>query len=101
MQCTAHTKYDLFATDSRLGGSIGNPVYTHKILPNRFYARKNELLSTISSLTAGYVTPQFLLPSQLAAIVNKRANDEVLLGTKLPQLSVSAKKPLIKKVKGS
>ena len=37
----------------------------------------------ISSLAARYVTPQFLLPNQLASIVRELANDEILSGTKL------------------
>ena len=46
------------------------------------YAYQNALYSTISSLAAGYVSPQFLLPSQLASIVNELTHDEILRGTK-------------------
>ena len=48
----------------------------------RFFAYKIALFSIFSSLTAGYVTPQFLLPDQLASIVIELANDEFLRGTK-------------------
>ena len=48
-----------------------------------FYAYKIALFSTISSLGAGYVTPKFLLPSQLATILSELASDEIFRGTKL------------------
>ena len=61
-----------------------NSLYTHtKLFRAALYADKKALFSTLSSLAAGYVTPQFLLPDQLASIVKKRANDEILRGTKL------------------
>ena len=48
-----------------------------------FYAYKKALFSTLLSLAAGYVTPQFLLPDQLASIVKELlANNEILRGTK-------------------
>ena len=59
-------------------------LYTHiKSYRAAFYAYKIGLFSTISSLAAGYVTPQFLLPSQLATIVSELASDEIFRGTKL------------------
>ena len=59
-------------------------LYTHiKSYRAAFYAYKIVLFSTISSLAAGYVTPQFLLPSQLATIVSELASDEIFRGTKL------------------
>ena len=59
-------------------------LYTHvKSYRAAFYAYKIALFSTISSLAAGYVTPQFLLPAHLSQIVNELANDEILRGTKL------------------
>ena len=61
-----------------------NSLYTHvKSYRAAFYAYKIALISTISSLAAGYATPQFLLPDQLASIVRELTNDEVLRGTKL------------------
>ena len=59
-------------------------LYTHiKSYRAAFYAYKVALFSTISSLATGYVTPQFLLPSQLATIVSELASDEIFRGTKL------------------
>ena len=59
-------------------------LYTHvKSYRAAFYAYKIALLCTLSTLAAGYVTPLFLLPEQLASIVKELANDEILRGTKL------------------
>ena len=59
-------------------------LYTHlKSYRAAFYAFRISLFSTISSLAGGYITPQFLLPQQIAQIVTDLANDEVLRGTKL------------------
>ena len=45
-------------------------LYTHvKSLRAAFYAYKISLFSTILSFAAVYVTPQFLIPDQLASIV--------------------------------
>ena len=53
-------------------------LYTHiKSYRAASYAYKIALFSRFSSLAAGYVTPQFLLPSQLATIVSELASDEV------------------------
>ena len=61
-----------------------NTLYTHvKLSGAAFYAYKIALFSTLSSLAAGYVRPQFLLPDQLASIVKELANDEILRETKL------------------
>ena len=61
-----------------------NSLYTHvKTYGAAFYAYKIALFSTLSSLAAGYVTPQFFLPDQLASIVTELANDEILRGTEL------------------
>ena len=48
-----------------------------------FYAYKVALFSTLSSLAASYVTPQFLLPDQLASVLKELAIDEILRGTKI------------------
>ena len=68
-----------------------NSLYTHvKSYRAAFYAYKIALFSTLSPLAAGYVTPQFLLPDQIASIVKELANDENLRGTKLsPAIRVS------------
>ena len=59
-------------------------LYTHiKAYRAVFYACKIALFSTITSPAAGYVTPQFLLPSQLATIVSELASDEIFRETKL------------------
>ena len=59
-------------------------LYTHlKACRAAFSAYKISLFSTISSLAAGYITPQFLLPQQIAEIVKELADDEVTRGTKL------------------
>ena len=58
-------------------------LYTHiKSYRAAFHAYKIAFFSTISSLAAGHVTPQFLLPSQLATIVSELASDEIFRGTK-------------------
>ena len=59
-------------------------LYTHlKSYRAAFYAYRISLFTTISSLASGYITPQFLLPKQVAEIVKELAEDEVLRGTKL------------------
>ena len=58
-------------------------LYTHiKSYRAAFYAYKIAFFSTISSFAAGYVTPKFLLPSQLATIVSELASDEIFRVTK-------------------
>ena len=41
------------------------------------------LFSTTFSLARGYITPEFLLPKQIATIVRDMSDDELLRGTKL------------------
>ena len=61
-----------------------NSLYTQvKSYRAAFYAYKIALFSTLSSLAAGYATPQFLVPDQPVSIVKELANDEILRGTKL------------------
>ena len=65
-------------------------LYTHiKSYRAAFYAH-NIAFSTILSLDAVYVTPQFLLPSQLATIVSELASVEIFRGTKLSQDKIRA-----------
>ena len=60
-----------------------NSLYTHvKSYRAAFYAYKIALFLIFSSLAAGYVTPQFLLPDQLTSIVKELANDETPPATK-------------------
>ena len=59
-------------------------LYTHIIsYKAAFYAYKINLFSTISSLASGHITPQFLLPQEIADIVQELSDDEVRSGTKL------------------
>ena len=61
-----------------------NSVYTHvKSYRAAFYAHKIALFSTFLSLAVGYVTPQFLLPYQLASTVKQLAIDKNLRRKKL------------------
>ena len=61
-----------------------NSLYTYvKSYRAAIYAYKIALFSKLSSLAVGYVTPQFLLPDQLASIVRDLAKDEIVRGTKL------------------
>ena len=63
-------------------------LYTHvKSYCAAFNAYKIALFSTLLSLAAGYVTPQLLLPHQLASIVKELANDQILRRTKLSPAS--------------
>ena len=83
MQSPHYSKH-VFSEEIRSYINHLDSLYTHvKSYRAAFYAYKIALFSTISSLAAGYVTPQFLLPAQLSQIVNELANDEILSGTKL------------------
>ena len=75
-------------------------LYTHiKSYRAAFYAYKNALFSTISSLAAGYVTPRFLLPSQLATIVKSSPATRSSEGPNSPQRFAQDKKPFITRSK--
>ena len=59
-------------------------LYTHfKAIRAAFYAYRNHFFSIISSLATGHITPQFLIPTQLARIVQELAAEEFLKGSKL------------------
>ena len=59
-------------------------LYTHfKAFRKAFYAYRNNFFSIISSLATGHITPQFLLPTQLATIVQELAAEEFRKGSKL------------------
>ena len=59
-------------------------LYTHsKAYRAAFFVYKISLFSTTSSLAGGYITPQFLLPQQIAEIVKDLADDKLTRGTKL------------------
>ena len=48
-----------------------------------FYAYRNNFFTIISSLATGHITPQFLLPLQLATKVQEWAAEEFRKGSKL------------------
>ena len=59
-------------------------LYTHiKTYQAAFYPYKFNLFSTISSLASGQITPQFLLPQDIAGIVCTLSEEESYRGTKL------------------
>ena len=59
-------------------------LYAHfKAFRAAFYAYRNNFFSIISSLATGHITPQFLLPTQLATIVQELAAEEFRKGSKL------------------
>ena len=71
VDCNAHLAQTInFYQQMQEYISYLNSLYTHaKSYRAAFYAYKIALFSTLSSLAAGYVTPHFLLPDQLASIV--------------------------------
>ena len=59
-------------------------LYTHiKSYQAALYAHKINLFSTISSLARGQITPQFLLPQEIADIVRALSEEGTYRGTKL------------------
>ena len=59
-------------------------VYTHiKSYQGAFYAYQINLFSTISSLDSGQITPQFLLPQEIAETVRTLSSEESYRGPKL------------------
>ena len=77
--------YRHFHQSSQLYLSQIGTLYTHfKAFRAAFYAYRNNFFSIISSsLATGYITPQFLLPTQLATIVQELAAEEFRKGSKL------------------
>ena len=76
--------YRHFLQSSQLYLSQIGTLYTHfKAFRAAFYAYRNNFLSIISSLATGHITPQFLLPTQLATIVQELAAEEFRKGSKL------------------
>ena len=73
-----------FFQSSQLYLSQIGTLYTHfKAFRAAFYAYRNNFFSIISSLDTGHITPQFLLPTQLATIVQELAAEEFRKGSKL------------------
>ena len=76
-------QHSLFLQEIRYAISHLGTLYTHiKSYQAAFYAYKINLFSTISSLASGQITPQFLLPHEIAAIV-RTLLEESYRGTKL------------------
>ena len=76
--------YSHFLQSSQLHLSQIGTLYTHfKPFRAAFYAYRINFFSIISSLATGHITPQFLLPTQLATIVQELAAEEFRKGIKL------------------
>ena len=76
--------YRHFIQSSPLYLSQIGTLYTHfKAFRAAFYAYRNNFFSIISSVATGHITPQFLLPTQLATIVQEVAAKEFRKGNKL------------------
>ena len=76
--------YRHFLQSSQLYLSQIGTLYTHfKAFRAAFYAYRNNFFSIISSLATGHITPKFLLPTQLATIVQELAAEEFRKGSKL------------------
>ena len=77
-------QHSLFLQEIRYTISHLGTLYTHiKSYQAAFYAYKINLFSTISSLASGQITPQFLLPQEIADIVRRLSEEESYRGTKL------------------
>ena len=77
-------QHSLFLQEIRHTISHLGTLYTHiKSYQAAFYAYKINLFSTISSLASGQITPQFLLPQEIADIVRTLSEEESYCGTKL------------------
>ena len=71
--------YRHFLQPSQMYLSQIGTLYTHfKAFRAAFYAYRNNFFPIISSLATGHITPQFLRPTQLAAIVQELAAAEFL-----------------------
>ena len=77
-------QHSLFLQEIRYAISHLGTLYTHiKSYQAAFYAYKINLFSTISSFASGQITPQFLLPQEIADIVRTLSEEESYRGTKL------------------
>ena len=75
--------YRHFLQSSQLYLSQIGTLYTHfKAFRAAFYAYRNNFFSIISSPATRHITPHFLLPRQLAAIVEELATEDFLGGSK-------------------
>ena len=76
--------YRHFLQSSQLYLSQIGTLYTHfKAFRAAFYAYRNNFFSIISSLATGHIPPQFLVPTQLAIIVQELAAEEFRKHSKL------------------
>ena len=76
--------YRHFLQCSQLYLSQIGTLYTHfKAFRASFYAYRNNFFSIILSTATGHITPQFLLPTELAIIVQELAAEEFRKGSKL------------------
>ena len=83
--------YRHFLQSSQLYLSLIGTLYTHfKAFRAAFYAYRNNFFSINSSLATGHITPQLLLPIQLAIIVQELAAEEFQRGSKLTPAIPSA-----------
>ena len=75
-QC--ESAYRHLLQSSQLYLSRISTLYTHlKAFRAVFYDYRNNFFSIISSLATGHITPQFLLPTKLATIVQQLAVEEL------------------------
>ena len=83
--CVVHTKHFsnlVFKVENYT--SYLDLVFTHlKAYRSAFVSYRTNLYSAVSSLSSGYVTPNFLTPNRLAEIVHELTMEEVHRGTKL------------------
>ena len=76
--------YRHFLQSSQLYLSQFGTLYTHfKAFRAAFYTQRNNFFSIILSFATGHITPQFLLPTQLATIVQELAAEEFRKNSKL------------------
>ena len=76
--------YRHFFRSSQLYLSQTSTLYTHlKAFRAAFYAYRKFFFSIFSSLGTGQITPQILLPTQLATIVQELAAEDFRKGIKL------------------
>ena len=80
----SESAYRHFLQSSQLYLSQIGTLYTHfKAFRAAFSAYRNNFFSIISSLATGHITPQFLLPTQLATIVPELAVEDFRKSSKL------------------
>ena len=83
--CVVHTKqFSNLVFKVENYNSYLDLVFTHlKAYRSAFVSYRTNLYSAVSSLSSGYVTPNFLTPNRLAEILHELTMEEVHRGTKL------------------